>query len=81
MTAADVQAVSRHVGNAHPGLAVALSESGGRVDVDASKLDGKAACDLMDALVASLGREGRDWDVWMCMGDRIIHIAEKEAGQ
>ena len=81
MTADDVKEVSRHVENAHPGLAVALSRSGYSVDVNASKLDGKNACDLMDALVASIGREGRDLDVWMCMGDRIIHITEKEQSQ
>lgn len=81
MTADDVQAVSRHVEGVHPGLAVKLSKSGYRVDVDASKLNGKDACDIMDALVASIGREGRDLDVWMCMGDRIIHITEKETSK
>lgn len=81
MTADDVQAVSRYVEGVHPGLAVKLSKSGHQVYVNASKLDGKAACGLMDALVAALGREGRDWSVWMCMGDRIIHITEKEASQ
>lgn len=79
MTAADVQAVSRHVASTHPGLDVTLSESGYSVDVDASQLDGKAAWALMDALVESLGREGRDWDVWMGLGDRIIHFVEKES--
>lgn len=82
MTFDDMQAVERHVADLRAGeepkLPVMLSTEYDRVDVDAGKLDGQAAVNLVDALAQSLGRKGYLWDVWMATDGRMIHVAERE---